>query len=520
MAGKPKPMSQIKQLIRLFQASTGRKAKARDLGLSKHTVKAYIGKLQGLKVDLGRLLSLDDPVLETRFHAGNPAYKDTRYEQLKPLLGDFIKELDKTGVTRHLLWEEYKELVPNSYSYSQFCHHLMQYTLASRPSMVLAHKPGEKLYIDFAGKKLSYTDPETGEVIYCEVFVACLPYSDYGFAMAVPSQRIEDFIYALGCCLHDLGGAPQVLVPDNLKSAIVKASHYEPDVNRALEDFANHYQCTVIPARAGKPKDKALVENQVKLIYNRVYARLRNRQFFSLGSLNEAIAEMVRLHNQTRMQQKPYSREESFVADEKHLLKALPEQTYEIKYYRELKVAKNNHVFLAQDKHYYSVPYQHTGMKVKVIYTRSLVRIYAKGKQVALHKRNYRPGVYSTDPSHLCSQHRHYLERSPDYYKNKARAYDACLGKLFEQIFTQDKYPEQLYRSCDGLLQLARNTSKEQLRQACEVALAYQNYSYTFMRNLLTNKVTLPTRQQPPKPLPEHGNKRGKSYFQTILNLF
>ena len=520
MAGKPKPMSQIKQLIRLYQAGTGKKTIARDLGLSKNTVKAYISKLQGLKVDLGELLSLDDPVLETRFHAGNPAYKDTRYEQLKPLLGDFIKELDKTGVTRHLLWEEYKELVPNSYSYSQFCHHLMQYTLASRPSMVLAHKPGEKLYIDFAGKKLSYTDPETGEVIYCEVFVACLPYSDYGFAMAVPSQRIEDFIYALGCCLHDLGGAPQVLVPDNLKSAIVKASHYEPDVNRALEDFANHYQCTVIPARAGKPKDKALVENQVKLINNRVYARLRNRQFFSLGSLNEAIAEMVRLHNQTRMQQKPYSREESFVADEKHLLKALPEQTYEIKYYRELKVAKNNHVFLAQDKHYYSVPYQHTGMKVKVIYTRSLVRIYAKGKQVALHKRNYRPGVYSTDPSHLCSQHRHYLERSPDYYKNKARAYDACLGKLFEQIFTQDKYPEQLYRSCDGLLQLARNTSKEQLRQACEVALAYQNYSYTFMRNLLTNKVTLPTRQQPPKPLPEHGNKRGKSYFQTILNLF
>ncbi|MBW6498876.1 MAG: IS21 family transposase [Bacteroidales bacterium] len=513
-------MSQIKQLIRLYQAGTGKKTIARDLGLSKNTVKAYISKLQSLKVDLGELLSLDDPVLETRFHAGNPAYKDTRYEQLKPLLGDFIKELNKTGVTRHLLWEEYKELVPHSYSYSQFCYHLWQYTLASHPSMVLAHKPGEKLYIDFAGKKLSYTDPETGEVIYCEVFVACLPYSDYGFAMAVPSQRIEDFIYALSCCLHDLGGGPQVLVPDNLKSAIVKASHYEPDVNRALEDFANHYQCTVIPARAGKPKDKALVENQVKLIYNRVYARLRKRQFFSLGTLNEAIAQMVRLHNQTRMQQKPYSREECFVADEKHLLKALPEQAYEIKYYRELKVAKNNHVFLAQDKHYYSVPYQYTGMKVKVIYTRSLVRIYAKGNQVALHKRNYRPGTYSTDPSHLCSQHRHYLERSPDYYKNKARAYDACLGKLFEQIFTQDKYPEQLYKSCDGLLQLARNTSKEQLRQACEVALAYQNYSYTFMRNLLTNKVTLPTRQQPPKPLPQHGNKRGKSYFQTILNLF
>ena len=520
MAGKPKPMSQIKQLIRLYQRGVGKKAIARDLGLSKNTVKVYIAKLENLKVDLDDLLSIDDPVLESRFHAGNPAYLDTRYEHLKPLLGDYVKELKQTGVTRQLLWVEYKELVPDCYSYSQFCHHLMQYTRAARPSMVLTHKAAEKLYIDFAGKKLSYTDPGTGEIISCEVFVACLPYSDYGFAIAVESQRIDDFIHALVCCLNHLGGVPQVIVPDNLKSAITKANNYEPDVNRALEDLANHYQCTVLPTRPAKPKDKALVENQVKLIYNRVYARLRNRQFFSLSSLNEAIAEMVRLHNQTRMQQKPYSREECFVADEKHLLQPLPEQAYEIKYYRELKAAKNNHIYLAQDKHYYSVPYQYTGMKVKVIYTRSLVRIYTKGNQIALHKRNYKPGTYTTDPTHLCSQHRHYLDRSPDYYKNKAKAYDASLGKVFEQIFTQDKYPEQLYRSCDGLLQLARNTSKDQLEQACQIALSYQNYSYHFMRNLLTNKATLTNQQSPQKPLPEHENTRGKSYFQTILNIF
>ena len=522
MAGKPKPMSQIKQLIRLHQGGAGKKTIASNLGLSKNTVKAYLNKLESLKVNFNELLSLDDPVLESRFHAGNPAYKDTRYEELKPLLHEYIKELSKPGVTRYLLWEEYRELHPNGYSYSQFCYHLLQYSLASRPSMVLTHKPGEKLYIDFAGKKMSYTDPDTGEIISCEVFVACLPYSDYGFAMAVKSQRIEDFIHALGCCLHDMGGVPQVLVPDNLKSAIVKASNYEPDVNRALEDFANFHQCTVIPTRARKPKDKALVENQVRLVYNRVYARLRKRQFFSLTSLNEAIAEMMRLHNQTRMQQKPYSREECFIADEKHLLSPLPEQAYEIKYYRELKVAKNNHIYLTQDKHYYSVPYQYTAEKVKVIYTRTLVHIYAKGKQVALHKRNYRPGTYSTDSSHLCSQHRHYLDRSPDYYKNKAKAYDASLGKLVELVFTQDKYPEQLYKSCDGLLQLARNTSKEQLSQACELALLHQNYTYTFMRNLLANKVTLPppSQQHTPKPLPQHNNKRGKRYFQTILNFF
>ncbi len=134
--------------------------------------------------------------------------------------------------------------------------------------------------MDFAGKTMSYTDPETGEVIHCQVFVACLPYSDYAFAMAVPSQTLSDFIYALGCCLQDLGGVPAALVPDNLKSAVTKANRYEPDINRAMEDFANHYGCVVIPARSAHPKDKALVENQVRLIYNRVYARLRKQQFF------------------------------------------------------------------------------------------------------------------------------------------------------------------------------------------------------------------------------------------------
>ncbi|MFW5757579.1 MAG: IS21 family transposase [Bacteroidota bacterium] len=520
MAGKPKPMSQIKQLIQLYQRGVAKKTIARDLGLSKNTVKAYINKLESLKTDLDDLLSLDDPLLEKRFHAGNPAYKDTRYEQLKPLLGDYIKELKQPGVNRGLLWEEYKSEVSESYSYSQFCYHLSQYLVASHPSMVLTHHPAEKLYIDFAGKKISYTDPESGEIVNCEVFVACLPYSDYGFAMAVKSQRIEDFIHALGCCLQYLGGVPQVLVPDNLKSAIVKASNYEPDVNRALEDFANHYHCTVLPTRPGKPKDKALVENQVKLVYTRVYARLRKQQFFSLHSLNQSMAQMMKLHNQTRMQQKPYSREECFIADEKHLLQALPTQTYQIKYYRDLKVAKNNHVYLQPDKHYYSVPYQYIGMKVKVIYTRSLVRIYAKGEQIALHKRNSKPGRYTTQASHLCSQHRHYLDRSPAYYKRKAMSYNASLGAVFQQIFNQNKYPEQLYRSCDGLLQLARNTDKEQLEQACQIALEYRNYSYQFMRNLLTNKVALTQQQSPPKPLPEHGNKRGKSYFQTILNFF
>ena len=178
-----------------------------------------------------------------------------------------------------LLWEEYRQDYPQGYGHTQFSFHLSQQLVARKPSMVLQHTAGEKLFIDFAGAKLSYIDIETGQLIYCQIFVACLPYSDYSFALAVKSQCVEDFLYALGCCLRELGGVPKLLVPDNLKSAIVKASIYEPDVNHALEDFANHYSTTVIPARARKPKDKALVENQVKMIYTRVYAKLRNQQF-------------------------------------------------------------------------------------------------------------------------------------------------------------------------------------------------------------------------------------------------
>ena len=305
MAGKLRPMSQIKQLLQLHEQGKGIKFIARSLGISKNTVKTYLAKVTLSSLDVQTLLGMDDPIMEATFHAGNPAYKDDRFEHFKSRLDHFSSELGGVGVTKHLLWEEYRSNYPGGYGYSQFCYHLSQQLIARKPSMILHHRAGEKLFIDFAGKRLSYTDPETGEIVSCQVFVACLPYSDYSFAMAVRSQNISDFLFALGCCLQELGGVPQVLVPDNLKAAIVKASSYEPEVNRAMEDFANHYHTTVIPARARKPKDKALVENQVKLIYSRVFARLRNQQFFDLGSLNKAIKEKISQHNQTRMQQKP-----------------------------------------------------------------------------------------------------------------------------------------------------------------------------------------------------------------------
>ena len=508
-------MSQIKQLLQLHKQGMKINTIARTLDISRNTVKSYLHKLLLLGIDIDILLSLDDPILEGRFHAGNPAYSDGRFDYFKSHLGYYQTELKRKHVTRKILWQEYRSEQPQGYGYTQFCYHLSQQTIAGKPTMVLNHTAGEKMYVDFAGDKLPYINPQTGETVQCQVFVACLPYSDYSFAMAVASQSIEDFLHALSCALAFFGGAPQVLVPDNLKAAIVKANRYDPEINRALEDFANHYGLTVIPARVRKPRDKALVENQVKLIYARVYAKLRNEQFFDLQSLNAAIVQKNREHTQTRMQQKPYSREEKFLADEKALLQALPQTPFELKYYKELKVAQNNHVYLAQDKHHYSVPYAYTGMKAKLIFTRTIVRIYVKNELVATHARSFKPGAYSTVKEHLCSHHQHYLDRSPTYYIKQAAKSSAVFASLVELMFGNTRYPELLYRSCDGLLSLQRKTQASTFEKACQMAIDNQNYSYRFINQILKNKMTEMHEEQlqTQKPLPKHTNIRGKTYF-------
>jgi transposase len=262
MAGKTRPMSQIKQLLRLQQQGKAKKEIARILGISKNTVKSYLHKYESSGYNIDDLLKLDDPVLESKFHLGNPSYKEHRYEFLKKQMDYYVQELKRNGVTRLILWEEYKESNPNGYSFSQFCYHLHQHQKASKPTAVLHHEPSDKLFIDFAGKQLSYVDIQTGEIIKCQVFVACLPYSDYAFAMAVKTQGVEDFIYAISCCLSYLGGVPRAIVPDNLKSAVIKSDRYEPELNVALDDLANHYGTTIVPARVRSRKEKFLADEK------------------------------------------------------------------------------------------------------------------------------------------------------------------------------------------------------------------------------------------------------------------
>jgi len=515
MSGKPTRMSKIKQLMLLRQQGVSNRKIALELGLNKETVNTYVHKIKVHEFSINELLQLDDPILESKFVAGCAAYKDQRFEDFKSQLPYFEKELSRKHVTKKLIWEEYLSTYPNGYRYTQFCFHLGQMLVARKPTAILEHNAGEKLYVDFAGDTLPYVDRETGEVKQAQVFVATLPYSNYTFVMAVGSQKTEDFLHALCSGFSFFGGTPKIVVPDNLKAAVIKSDKYEPDINRVMEDCANHYGFVVCPARARKPRDKASVENSVKTIYQWIYAPLRHRTFFSIEEINAAFFEQIRKYNQTRMQLRDYSREEKFLAEEKQKLTALPEKLFEIKHYADLQVGANNCILLGRDKHYYSVPYQYIGKRVMVIYTRTLVQIYCEGQSIAVHHRAHGFG-YTTQPNHLCSTHLHYKERSPYYYIQTAERRSDALCQMMKLIFAQTQIPETVYKRCDGLLNLQRQTDPLLFERACQIAINNNILTYKFVENVIIRRTYLINEidfQETEKPLPKHENIRGGNYY-------
>ena len=322
MAGKTKDMSKIKQLLLLKKDNVSNRKAAELLGINKETVNRYVQKANADDLGIDGLLALDDPVLEHRLKGGSPAYSDERFEVFKELLPYLQDEMKRPHVTLKLLWEEYVKEHPDShYELTQFRFHYKQNTKAEKdaPTTILADRRtgGEKAFLDFTGDTMGYIDRETGEYVKCQSFVAAMPASDYGYLIFVPSQRTEDFVYAVTQFLKSLGGVPRMLVPDNLKAAVIKTDKYEPSLNRVLEDMANHYGTVIVPARPVHPRDKSNAEGEVRLVYIRVFAELRNETFFSLDELNAAAALKMKAHNQKRMQRLPYTREERFLAIDK-----------------------------------------------------------------------------------------------------------------------------------------------------------------------------------------------------------
>lgn len=474
MAGVITDMSKIKQVLIMHKNGISNRQIAKAVDLNKCTVNEYIRKLSREPLTIDELLNIPDPELERCFFQGNPAYTDERMNDFLNMLPYIKEQLTIKHVTRFLMWEEYIKRHPDGYGKSQFFYHLKQSDIAEKsPSSVLSnhYEAGQYLFIDFAGDTLSYIDSDSGEGIKCQVFVASLPYTDFGYALCVPSQRVEDFLFGLRMCIESIGGVPKIVVPDNLKSGVIKADRYEPHINKALEDMGNHYGFALVPARVCHPKDKSLVESSVRRVYNRVYAKLRHSTFFSLVDLNKAVTDLIQAYNQRRMQQRPYSRQEHFYASEKDKLAPLPENIYEMKFYADVKVNLSGEVLLSRDFHYYSVPYTLIGRRAKLIYTRSIVQIFIDNKSVATHTRTIGFG-HTSIRAHLSPNTLAYTDRSPEYYCERAKKVSSALEALFQTMFMNRAIGvvfEIYYRSCEKMLKIQQNTKPDVFNQACNI---------------------------------------------------
>ena len=504
-------MRKIEEILRLkYQGGLSHRAIAKSCAVSASTVSTYLthAKAAGLSWPLPEGVSAEQ--LETLLFPaqGSAAERDIPQPDWKSIR----KELKRKGVTLSLLWVEYRQDHPEGYGYSQFCHRYRQWAQLLDPVMHQEHKAGEKLFVDYAGQTVKVVDPHTGEIREAQVFVATLGASNYTYAEAHWQQDLPNWIGAHVRAFEFLGGAPELLVPDNLKAGVTSPDRYEPDLNPTYLDLACHYGLAVVPTRVRKPQDKAKVEVGVQVVERWILARLRDQRFFSLFELNQAIQKVLFDLNRREMKHLGQSRLEIFEEIDKPALAPLPETPYEFARWKRARVHIDYHICF--EKHYYSVPYLLIGKQVDVRATENTVEIFSARQRVASHRRAEGQGRYSTHPEHMPPAHQHYREWSPERFLRWAGEIGVQTTELISYVLDSRQHPEQAYRTCLGILGLAKRYPKPRLEAACQRANAAGIHSYKGVHNILKHKLDqVNLEPTPATPLPPHENIRGQTYY-------
>ncbi|MDR0230784.1 MAG: IS21 family transposase [Dysgonamonadaceae bacterium] len=521
MANKTISMLQIRRMLQLMDEGRSKRYISRELGISRGTVDSYEHKIRISGLTLQQLLCLKDAEVFCFLRENAITFTsvvERRKAELDNRLDYFLSELKRTGVTRQLLWREYKSSNPDGYGYTQFCEYLSQERSLRGVTMHLEHNPGEKLQIDFAGKMLHYTDVHTGERKECPVVVCVLPFSGYTYVEALENAGQRCLYESLGRCLRYLGGVPMSVTGDNMKQYVIKPDRYEPTFNTLAEQWAVYYNTTLMAARVGKARDKPTVEKGVHISYLRIFAPLRDRTFRSLPDLNQAILECLDIHNSTAMKAYGLSREQRFENEEKQYLKPLPAFDFIIRHETRAKVQRNYHVILGEDMHQYSVPYIHVGKEVKIIYDFSEVEIYLGLERIALHLRSVSRNGYTTKEEHMPERHRGYQQTkgwNADYFLREASKIGVNTQSAVKRLLDRNRFPEQTYNACLGIFSLGRKYGNDRLEAACKRAMAAPTTSYQFIRNILkNNQDKLQTADDENFNIPDHENIRGKESYK------
>ena len=515
MANKLIDMRKVRKVITLHHQGKSKVFISKYLSLSRNTVKKYIALYQLLNLSIEDINEKTDTQLEELFSNNKTVNPSPRLKAVYDFFPYMERELKKTGVTKQLMWQEYYKKYPDGLKSSQFCEHYLRWSKKVNPVMHMNHKAGDKMFVDYAGKTLELTDKDTGQIAEVQFFVAILGASQYTYAEVSMSQKKEDFIASVENAMHYFKGVPAAIVPDNLRSAVTKSNRYEPTLNETFLDFADHYGTTILPARAYRPRDKSLAEGVVKILYQRIYPALRNKTFYKLRDLNEAIWKELEIHNDKKLTGRPTSRYQLFKDVEQDKLSPLPLYRYQVKSIAFATVMQNGHVLLSKDKHYYSVPFAYIRKKVKIMYTETSVEVYYKYNRIALHKRSTKPFNYTTLKEHLASTHKFVTEWTPQRFINWASSIDDSVREFIIRLLEKKQHPEQSYKSCMGVLSYAKKVGNERLINACQRALDYNIYNYKIIQRILENGLDMITSEKgPSQSLPEHNNIRGKNYYQ------
>jgi len=509
-------MLKIKEILRLkCVAKLSNRKIARALNISHSVVNEYIKEFNSSGKTYDDIVEMNDKDILALLKSYS--VKETKYPM--PNFADVHLQLKNKIVTLSLLHEEYIEGCPDKkgYGYTWFCNRYKEYSKKINPSMRLVHKAGEKIFIDFSGKTVDVVNPMDGVVTDVQIFVGVLPASGYPFVKAIPSQKKRDFIEAHCDMFEHFGGVSELLVPDNLKSAVIKADRYEPEVNMDYAEMARYYATAVMPTRGYKPKDKAKVEQAVKLVQRWILARLRKLTFYSIQELNKEIQRLMPLYLDKPIKHLGKTRRELFEQIDKPALLPLPSNRYEHKEFKLLKVSKDYHIQL--ENNFYSVPYQLIGKKVEVWFSAKTVSITFEGKEVALHPKLLHKGEYSTQTDHMASAHKKYLEWSPGKIMNWGLTIGGETAKLFGKIMESRPHPEMGFRSCLGIISAyqkyqASGFSEEHLEIISSIAITKRRYKVAQVKDLLKSYKSVETDESAIlMTLESHDNVRGPEYF-------
>jgi transposase len=505
-------MRKIKEVLRLkWEKLFSDRQIAKSCSIARSTVGDYLDRAHRAGLIWPLPEQLDDTALEQLLYP--PLCYIPPDKRELPSFEDLHRELKRKGVTLQLLWYEYKQAHPDGLQYSQFCHRYRQWAAKLDVSLRQTYRAGERLFVDYAGPTMTITDPLCGATREAYLFVATLGASNYTYVEATLAQDLPSWISSHVRALQFFGGVPEIIVPDNLKAGVSKPCRYEPDINPTYHDMARHYGTVVIPTRVAKPRDKAKVESAVLVAERWIMAALRNHTFFSLPELNRAIAQKLIEFNNRKFQKMDTTRTILFETIDKPALKPLPLLPYEYADWK--KAAVNIDYHIEVDGHYYSVPYQLVRQQVDVRLTSTTVEVLHKNHRVAAHPRSCLKGRHTSSAEHMPKSHRKYLEWTPSRIIRWAGQNGPHTRDLVAAIMENRKHPEQGFRSCLGIMRLAKRYTPERLEAACARALVLKAYSYKSVESILKQGLD---RQQLPESLSSekpvlHYNIRGREYY-------